>query len=84
MEATLLLPIPEQQIIGLARQMTPNGKQTLLRTLIPGMDEVDRLLTYGDQRIRAIAVQRGIEWDALGEDERMQMIDAIKHEGRNG
>ncbi|MFZ2359029.1 MAG: hypothetical protein WA040_06765 [Anaerolineae bacterium] len=84
MEATVLLPLPEAQMIGLARQLTPNGKQALLRALIPDLQELDALVDYGDRRIRAISAQRGLDWDALSEDERMALIDELTHEDHRG
>lgn len=84
MEATILLPLPETQMIGLARQLTPSGKQALLRALISDLEDLDALVDYGNQHIRAIAAQRGLNWDALSEDERMQLVDDLKHENRRG
>ena len=84
MEATILLPLQETQLINLASQLTPNGKQALLRALIPGMEDLDSLVDYGTRRIRTIAAQRGIDWDALSEDERMQLVDDLKHEDFRG
>lgn len=82
MEATVLLPLPEAQVIGLARQLTPNGKRALLRALIPDLEELDAMVEYGERRIRAISAQRGLDWDALSEDERMALIDELTHEDR--
>jgi hypothetical protein len=84
MEATILLPVQEKQMIGLARQLTPTGKQALLRALIPDMEDLETLVDYGSRRMRAICAQRGLNWDALSEDERMQLIDDLKHEDRHG
>lgn len=84
MEATILLPLQETQLIGLARQLTPSGKHALLRALIPDLDDLDRLVDYGDQRMRAIASERGVAWETLADDERMQLIDDLAHEDRSG
>ena len=84
MEATILLPLQETQMIGLARQLTPTGKQALLRALLPDMDDLDRLVDYGNQRMRVIAVQRGVDWETLTDDERMQLIDDLTHEDHRG
>jgi hypothetical protein len=84
MEATILLPLQEKQMIGLARQLTPTGKQALLRALIPDLEDLETLVDYGNRRIRAISAQRGLDWDALSDDERMQLIDDLKHEDRHG
>ncbi len=84
MDATILLPLPEAQMIDLARQLTPSGKHALLRALISDMEDLDNLVAYGNQRMRAISAQRGFDWDALSEGERMQLIDDLKHENRRG
>lgn len=84
MEATIALPISESQVIALAQQLTPSGKQALLQHLIPEMEALDRLVDYGDSRIRAICADRGIDWDLLSEDERMQLLDELLHEGTDG
>lgn len=80
METAIFLPLDETQVITLARQLTPAGKRALLRTLLPDLDELDRLVEYGNQRIRQIAAQRGLDWDTLSEDERMQLVDDLKHD----
>ncbi len=82
MEATILLPIEETQVINLARQLTQSGKHALLRALIPGLDEYERLVDTGSQRIRVVARGRGLDWDDLSEDERMKLIDDILHEDK--
>lgn len=84
MEATILLPLQETQMIGLARQLTPTGKQALLRALIPDMGDLDHLVDYGNQRMRVIAAQRGVDWETLTDDERMQLIDDLTHEDHRG
>ena len=80
MESPILLPISEHQVISLARQLTPSGKRALLQNLIPEMDSLDRLVTYGEERMRAISASRGVDWDGLSEDERMRLLDELVHE----
>ncbi|HRJ41414.1 MAG: hypothetical protein KJZ86_13095 [Caldilineaceae bacterium] len=80
MESTVLLPIPEDQIIALAQQLTPRSKRALLQRMIPEMEALDRLVGYGEQRIRAIGASMGTEWELLSEDERMQLVDQLIHE----
>ena len=84
MESSILLPISERQVIALAQQLTPNGKRKLLQNLIPGMDALDKLVDYGDQRVRAICVSRNIDWDRLSDDERMRLLDEMLHEDSHG
>lgn len=84
MESTISVSMPENQIIVLAQQLTPKGKQALLQHLIPEMEMLDRLVDYGEQRIRAISTSRGVEWDTLSEDDRMAMVDELMHENSHG
>ena len=54
------------------------------QNLISGMDALDRLMDYGDQRIRAICASRNIDWDGLSDDERMRLLDEMLHEDQPG
>ena len=80
MDTAIFLPLDESQVIALARQLTPAGKRALLRTLLPDLDELDRLVEYGNQRIRQLAAQRGLDWETLSEDERMRLVNDLKHD----
>ena len=84
MESSILLPVSEHQVIALAQQLTRNGKRKLLQNLIPGMDALDRLVDYSDQRIHAISASRNIDWDGLSDDERMRVLDEMLHEDQHG
>lgn len=74
------LEIPESQVVDWVRQLSPAAKQSVLRTLIPRLDEFENLVDYGDRRMRALCAERGLDWDSLGEDERQQLIDELLHE----
>ena len=51
-----------------------------LRGLIGQMNELEPLLQYGNEQIREIAFQRGINWDELNEHQREDLIGNILHE----
>ena len=74
------LEIPESQIVELVRQISPAAKRDVLRSLIPQLDELEDLVDYGDQKIRVLCAQRGLDWDSLGEDERERLVDELLHE----
>jgi len=78
--ATITLEIPESQVVEWVRQLSPAARQAVLKMLIPRLDELEDLVDYGSQRIRAIAAERGLNWDTLTEDERQQLIDDLLHE----
>jgi hypothetical protein len=84
MDTAIFLPLDESQVITLAHQLTPAGKRALLRTLLLDLDELDRLVEYGNQRIRQLATQRGLDWETLSEDECMRLVDDLKHDDVRG
>ncbi|MFQ6057597.1 MAG: hypothetical protein ACE5MB_01795 [Anaerolineae bacterium] len=78
--ADVMLPVHESQVIELARQLSPEGRRAVLRALIPDLDQFEALVDYGDERIRALCAERGIDWDSLSEEKREQLIDDLLHE----
>lgn len=77
---TVTLKIPESQIVEWVQQVSPAAKRAVLRTLIPQMDEFENLVDYGNQRVRALCAERGLDWDSLTEEEREQFMDKLLHE----
>lgn len=77
---TVQLELPEAQVLKLVRQLSPEGKRAALHELIPGLDELDALVDYGDIHIRALCAERGVDWDTLTESQRMRWVDTLLHE----
>jgi len=77
---TVTFEIPESQLLEIVRRLSPATKQSILKAIIPDIDQLDALLDYGDQRMRQVCAQRGIDWDSLSEIERQKLIDEILHE----
>ena len=76
---TITLQVPESQVIEWVRHLSPSGKQAVLRSLIPDMDQWETLVTYGEQRARTLCAERGVNWDALSDDERQKWVDELLH-----
>ena len=74
------LTIPEAQIVEWVQQLPPAAKRAVLRALIPTLDDYEALVTYGNERVRAVASQRGLDWELLDEHRREELIDQILHE----
>jgi hypothetical protein len=74
------MEIPESQVVKWVLELSPGAKQAVLRLLIPQVDEMEALITRGNQRIREICRARGRNWDDLSEVEREQMVDDLLHE----
>jgi len=79
--AVVHLTIPESQIVELVQHISPAAKRAVLRTLIPHLNELEDLVDYGNQQIRALCAQRGLDWASMSEDEREQLIGELLHEG---
>ena len=77
---TVTLQVSESQVIQWVRQLSPSGKQAVLKSLIPDMDEWEGLVEYGDQRVRVLCAERGVNWETLSDSERQQWVDQLLHE----
>jgi hypothetical protein len=77
---TITLELPESQIIEWVRRLSPGGKRSALKALIPELDEWEAMVDYGEQRMRELCAARGLDWDRLSEEERERLVDELLHE----
>jgi len=77
---TVMLEVPEAQIVRWVRQLSPAAKRSVLKILVPRLDEVESLVDYGEQQVHELSARRGLNWDRLTEDQREQLIDTMLHE----
>lgn len=79
----LTLELTTEQIIDLVQQMPPEEKLTVLKTLAKearaGRAEQ---MKYAESKVRQLCAERGLDWDAMGEEERLDFINDIVHEDR--
>jgi len=78
------LEITESQLVDWVQRVSPEAKRTILRILIPQLDEFEDLVDYGNRRVRALCAERGLDWDSLSENERERLIDNLLHETESG
>ena len=74
------LEVPESQIVDSVKRVSPEARRAILRTLIPRLDEFEDLVDRGNQRVRALCAERGLDWDGLSEQERQGLVDDLVHE----
>jgi len=74
------LDLPEEQVVSLVRQLSEEGKEAVLRALIPRQAAWDEHVAFGTARMREVCAERGLDWDAMDEAEREQLIDDLVHE----
>jgi hypothetical protein len=48
------LEIPENQVVEWIHQLFPTAKEATLRALIPNLDDLESLVSYGGERMRAL------------------------------
>ena len=72
-----------EQIIDFIQQIPPEEKLVVLTTLAEqahaGHTEQ---IKYGEAKVRKVCAARGLDWDAMTEEERIDFIDDLVHEDR--
>lgn len=87
---TVVLEIPPELLIKAETLASKQGKsiEDLIITLLeasvidlppPTISEAERR-AYGQARIRVVAQQRGVDWDAMDEEAQEAFIDTLLHE----
>ena len=75
--------LTDEQVIDLVLQLSSEQRARILRDLIVRhWDSWEGLSRLGGDRIRSVATQRGLNWDAMTEDEREAFVDGLVHEDR--
>ncbi|NJL57898.1 hypothetical protein HC928_24290 [bacterium] len=76
-----ILTLTNEQVIELVKQL-PNEQQTEVFRflLLQQWRQWASLSSYGADRARLVAWERGQDWDIMSEDEREAFIDEILHE----
>lgn len=79
----LTLELTTEQVIDLIQQMPPEEKLTVLKALAKEAraGRVEQM-KYAESRGRKVCATRGLDWDAMGEEERLDLINDIVHEDR--
>ena len=76
-----VLNLSNDQVIELVKQLPPEGKQAILEALIADRDSWwDGMLIHGEQQLRLICAERGLDWDSMSEIEREAFVDELMHE----
>ena len=74
------IDIPEEQILEVLNDLSPRARREALRRLLPTASYIERAVERNGPRIEALARSRGLDWGALGDDQREQLIDEVLHE----
>lgn len=79
----LLSDMDVDQIIELVKRLPDDKKQRVLRELArEAREKRAKLMEKAQRRIRILAAERGLDWDAMDDEQRLQFIDDLIHEDR--
>ena len=74
------IAVLEEQILQSLDQLSPQARRQAIHRLLPSAAYLERKIERNHPRIEALAKQRGLDWDALTEDQKEQLVDQLLHE----
>lgn len=77
------LTLTDEQVIELVEQLPPQGKRAVWDVLSTEREAWwEETLMQGEQRLRRLCAERGLDWDSMSEDERETFVDNLLHEDK--
>ena len=75
------LSLSDEQVVQLVKQLPPRAKQRVLLDLNAERDDWwQAAAREGEQDMRRLAAERGLDWNTLSEAEREAFVDKLLHE----
>jgi hypothetical protein len=74
------IEVPEEQILDSLAELSPASRREALRRLLPTAAYIERAVSQNEPRVRALAQERGVDWNALSDAERLEFVDRLLHE----
>jgi hypothetical protein len=72
-----------EQVHALVKQLAPEQKRSVLLMLAEEARARRReRLDYAEAKLRQLCAERGLDWNAMSEEERVVFIDDLVHEDR--
>lgn len=76
--------VTQEQVIELIDQLSKDQQEAIYQYLFSRRwPEWAEITSYGQERARDVARERGKDWDSMNEDERLAFVDDIVHEDRD-
>jgi hypothetical protein len=80
---TLTLDLTDDQLIALLKQLPPDRQRVVLGALKAESDAWwEARHRTGEQQMRRLAAERGLNWDTMNESDREAFADDLVHEAR--
>ena len=74
------IAVLEDQLLQSLDQLSPQARRQAIKRLLPSAAYLERAVDRNRPRMEALAKQRGLDWDALTEDQKEQLVDQVLHE----
>ncbi|MBR8837042.1 MAG: hypothetical protein DSM106950_24315 [Stigonema ocellatum SAG 48.90 = DSM 106950] len=76
-----LLELTVEQVIELVKQLPSQDQYAVLHAIKASQDAwwLERV-ARGEQNMRRISAERGLDWDKMSEEEREAFVDSLMHE----
>ena len=74
------IEVPEEQILDSLAELSPQSRREALLRLLPSAAYMERAISRNEPRILALAQERGVDWNALSDAERLEFVDRLLHE----
>jgi len=74
----------EQDMVDRFRQLPPERRRHLMQVMYH--TDADRWSGYqneAESRLRALATERGLDWDKLDDEQRQDFVNDLVHESRS-
>jgi len=72
--------LSNEQVVELVKQLPQEQKTEIFRfLLIPQWQEWQDLSSYGSDKVKLAAKERGYDWEKMSEAEREEFIDEVLH-----
>ena len=79
----LTLELTTEQVIDFLQQMPSEEKLKVIKALAKAARSGRaEQMKYAESKVRELCTERGLDWDAMSEEERLYFIDDIVHEDR--
>lgn len=76
-----ILTLSNDQVVEIVKQLPTEQQTEIFRfLLLQQWGQWESLSSYGANKVKVAAQERGFDWDAMTEDEREDFIDNVVHE----
>jgi hypothetical protein len=77
------LELTDAQVVDLLKQLPPEWQRAALVALAAGsVQRREPRMPYAEDALRRLSAQRGLDRDAMSEDQREALVDDLVHEDR--